>query len=100
MLAILKAYGFSTDVLNLMHSYLKNRKQKVKINNKFSLKRNAVAGVPQGSIAGLLLSNLFINDLVVFIQYSVLSNYADDNNLFVIGKNKQDIKSLFYQTSR
>ena len=29
-----------------------------------------------------------------FIQYSVLSNYADNNNLFVIGKNKEDIKSL------
>ena len=29
-----------------------------------------------------------------FIQYSVLSNYVDDNNLFVIGKNKEDIKSV------
>ena len=29
-----------------------------------------------------------------FIQYNVLNNYADDNNLFVIGKNKEDIKSL------
>ena len=29
-----------------------------------------------------------------FIQYSVLSNYADDNNLFLIGKNQEDIKSL------
>ena len=29
-----------------------------------------------------------------FIQYSVLSNYADNNNLFVIRKNKEDIKSL------
>ena len=37
---------------------------------------------------------MFINDLVLFIQYSVLSNHADDNNLFVIGKNKEDIKSL------
>ena len=77
-----------------MHSYLKNRKQKVQINNKYSLVRNVIAGVSQGSIDGPLLFNLFIDDLVFFIQYSVLSNYADVNNLFVIGKNKEDITSL------
>ena len=89
MLAKLKAYGFSTNALNLMH-----RKQKVQISNKFSLKRNVIAGIPQGSIDGPFFFTLFINDLVFFIQYSVLSNYADDNNLFAIGKNKKDIKSL------
>ena len=88
MLAKLKSYGFSINALNLMHSYFKNRKQKVQINNKFSLERNVIAGVPQGPIDGPLHFNLFINDLVFFIQYSVLSNYSDDNNLFVIGKNK------------
>ena len=94
MLAKLKAYEFSTNALNLTHSYLKNRKQKIQSNNKFSLEGNFIAWIPQGSTDGLLLFNLFINDLVFFIQYSVLSNYADDNNLFVIGKNKEDIKSL------
>ena len=43
---------------------------------------------------GPLLQNLFINDLVFSIQYSVLSTYVDDNNLFEVGKNKEDIKSL------
>ena len=37
---------------------------------------------------------MFTNDFVFFIQYNVLNNYADDNNLFVIRKNKEDIKSL------
>ena len=32
--------------------------------------------------------------ILCFIHYSVLSNYADDKNLLVIGKNKEDMKSL------
>ena len=62
-LAKLKAYGFSTNALNFMYSFLQNRELKVQINNKFSLERNVIAWVPQGSIDGLLLFNLFINDL-------------------------------------
>ena len=46
MLAKLKAYGFSASVLNLIHRCLKNKKQKVQINNKFSLDRNVITGVP------------------------------------------------------
>ena len=86
LLAKLKAYGFSPNVLKLMHSYLNNRKKQVQINNKFSSESTVIAGVPQGSIDGPLLFNLFINDLVFFIQYCTLSNYADDNNLFSMGK--------------
>ena len=78
-----------------MHNYLKNRKQKVQINNKFNLERNVIGGVPQGSIDRLLLFNLFINDLVFFLSNIVyLCNYVGDDTLFVIGKNKEDIKSL------
>ena len=94
LLAKLKAYGFSANALKLMHSYLNNRKQQVQINNKFSSESTVIAGVPQGSIDGPLLFNLFINDLVFFIQYCTLSNYADDNNLFSMGKNKDQVKTF------
>ena len=94
LLAKLKAYGFSPNALKLMHSYLNNRKQQVQINNKFSSESTVIAGVPQGSIDGPLLFNLFINDLTFFIQYCTLSNYADDNNLFSMGKNKDEIKNI------
>ena len=90
----LKAYGFSKEALKLMKSYLKNRKQKVQINNKFSSERDVIAGIPQGSIDGSLLFNLFINDLVFFIEQCSLSNYANDNSLSISGEDKELIKSM------
>ena len=90
----LKAYGFSKEALKLMKSYLKNRKQKVQINNKFSSERDVIAGVPQGSIDSPLLLNLFINDLLFVIEQCTLSNYTDDNNLSISGEDKELIKSM------
>ena len=77
---------------------LKNKKQRVQINKKFSFERDTIVGVPQGSIDGLLLFNfnLFINGLIFFIQNSTLSNYADDNNLLLPGEDKELTKSLLY----
>ena len=83
---------FSKDALTLI--YLKNRKQKVVINNSTSTTQTVIAGVPQGSIDGPFLYNLFINDLVLFIEYTALGNYADDNNLSITGTNIENIKKL------
>ena len=93
LLAKPHAYGFSKNALNLMCSYLKNRKQRVQINNNFSAAKTVIAGVPQGSIDGPLLFNLFIKDLVFFLTETILSNYADDNNLFCIGKDINKVKN-------
>ena len=90
MLAKLKAYGFSLNAVELIRGYLKNRKQRVQINNRFSSENIVITGVPQGSIDVPLLFNLFINDVIFFIQYCTLSNYADDNNLFSMGKIKDE----------
>ena len=84
LLAKLKACGFSMNAVKLMRNYLKNRKQQVQINNKFSAENIIIARVLQGSIDGPLLINLFINDLISFMQYCTLSNYVDDNNFYFL----------------
>ena len=102
-LAKLRAYGFSTSALNLLYSYLKYRKQKVVINNKTNSSEVVIAGVRQGSIDGPLLFNLFINDLILFLYTTVLSNYAEDNNLYPIGDDKKETKRALvkdFQTFR
>ena len=99
LLAKLRAYGFSNNALNLMCSYLKNRKQRRQINNNFSSEKKIIARVPQGSIDGPLLFNLFINDLIFFIT-TFLSNYADDNSLYNTGKDLELVKSVLVNDFR
>ena len=64
LLAKLRAHGFSSNALNLMCSYLKNRKQRTQNNNNFSSEKEVIAGVSQGSMDGPLLFNLFINNFM------------------------------------
>ena len=48
LLAKLTTYGFGTSSLNLLHSYLSNRKQRVKVGTTFSDRHCVSSGVPQG----------------------------------------------------
>ena len=68
-LLVVKSHAYGTDktALNLIHNYLSNRKQWTKIISSNSEWYGIVRGVPQGSISGQLLFNLFINDLFLFI---------------------------------
>ncbi|KAK3101622.1 hypothetical protein FSP39_004953 [Pinctada imbricata] len=95
LLRKLEAYGLSGDSLQLIHSYLSNRRQQVKIGNSLSRWADIHKGVPQGSILGPLLFNVFINDIFYFIDKSTLYNYADDNTLSFASPNfKQLINVL------
>ena len=46
----------------------------------------------QGSILGPLFFNIFLNDLLLFVENSDLSNYADDNTLYNCGNNLEEVK--------
>ena len=63
LIAKLHAYGIKKGSLNLLFSYLKNRKQRVRLNNTYSEWIDILFGVPPGSILGPLLFNIFLCDL-------------------------------------
>ena len=111
LLAKLDAYGFSFNAIKFVQSYLSERFQRVNINNNFSEWCKILLGVPQGSILGPLLLNIFINDIFYFIQDTYISNFADDNSLYsiednvkkantILNKNFELLKGWFYENHK
>ena len=91
LIAKLNAYGADENALVLIYSYLKRRKQSVRINNTYSSFQTILSGVPQGSVLGPILFNVYLNDLFLFIKQATLYNYADDNTLACFSKTLPDL---------
>ena len=85
LLAKLEAYGLDNNAVSFMRKYLTNRLRCCKINISCSEWAKKSAVVPQWSISGPLLFNIFIND-ILFIQKCDLANYADDSTTYTSDK--------------
>ena len=97
-MAKLEAYGLDTKTLKLMLSYLSGHIQCVKIRKNFSLLKLILCDIPQKSILGPILLNIFMSD-IFFLLGSDLHNFADDNTVTAVAETIQDlINSLDVKT--
>ena len=77
----LKSYGISGQIFGLISSFLSNRRLRVALDEKLSQEYPVNAGIPQGSILGLTLFLLYINDLPDDVICNI-AIYADDTTLY------------------
>ena len=99
LIAKLDAYGFDKSSLKLIHSYLSNRKQGVKINDTYSSWSEILFGVQQESILGPLLFNIFTCDRFYFLEGFDIANHADDSTPNCAGKSAESVVNNLEQSS-
>ena len=93
----LQHHGVRGLSLQLLHSYLSNRSQKELSNGKISKSLCLNCGMPQGSIMGLLLFLMYVDDFPKYLTTRKPLMFADDTNVFFSEKNFEKVFAVANQ---
>jgi len=77
----LKTFGLNVQLVEWIAEFLRDRKMRVRVHGSFSNWAEVLSGVPQGSVLGLLLFLLFVNDMPSVIKSHILM-FADDTKIW------------------
>ena len=91
LIAKLFAYGVRSTLLKLLKNYLTNRYQRTKVEGEYSTWKELLTGVPQGSVLGPLLFNIYLNDLFYAVEYTEICNFADDTTPYDSGEDINNV---------
>ena len=94
LVAKLKTFGIDDPLLSWLYSYLTGRRQRVVINGTFSNWTDVGSGVPQGSLLGPILFQLFVNDMPNVINSATMAMFADGSKCYRILNNDADFLNL------
>ena len=91
LIAKLHAYGLDKDSLAIVLTYMSDRWQRTRTNTTTSSWSELLKGVPQGSVLGPLLFNIYINELFFTLSKIDVCNYADDTTLYACDHSLENV---------
>ena len=91
----LEAYGIRDNALNLLASYLADRKQTCQVNGKQSGLRAISCGIPYCSTLGPLFYLAYINDLPNCLKHTTSRMFAADTSLTAYGKSIEELIKIW-----
>ena len=100
LIAKFHAYGLDLSSLKMLQNYLTNRKQRTKVDSFYSCWEKIQSGVPQGSILGPILSNIFMRDMFFILKTTSFTSYADNNTLFVVRETSASVIKALEEIDR